>query len=187
MNNPEANIFLTVEAWAEIVIKEWVKHAAALNIHPEHPLTADRFYHYITRQANGDPVKIEFTFDFYLHFVNWGVGRGITLEDRDTYILSGKHKKYYHGGPRRPKPWYDDVFPKQLAILSHLLSEKYGQRTVLFIKTTLESFNSDGSKVSTTVETSSNQTSSSTRTTSSSPNRKITYGQHTKMRKEAGW
>jgi len=185
MNNPEANIFLTVEAWAEIVIKEWVKHASALNIHPEDPLTDDRFYHYITRQAKGDPGKIEFTFDFYLHFVNWGVGRGITLEDRDTYILSGKHKKYYDGGPRRPKPWYDDVFPKQITILSHLLSEKYGQRTVLFIKTTLESFNSDGTKVNLPSEQSSSPTPSNK--SQSSGRGKITYKMHEKIRKQNNW
>ncbi len=182
MNNPEGNILLTVEAWADIVIKEWVKRAEELNIHPEDPITPIRFYHFITRQANGDPQKIEFTFDFYLKFVNWGVGRGITLEDRDTYVLSGKQKKYYKNGPRRKKPWYDDVFPKQLTILGHLLSEKYGQRTVMFIKTTLESYNSDGSKV----EPSSTVTSP--RSTKPSTNKRgISYAEFEKRRKQQGW
>jgi len=39
---------------------------------------------------------------------------------------------------RRRKPWYDEVFPKQMTILGHLLAERYGQRTVAMIKTGIE-------------------------------------------------
>jgi len=144
--NENSNISLTVAAWAEITVKEWVKRATALGIKPSDPLSVNRFHHFITTQSGGDPQKIEFTFDFYLKFVNWGVGRGVTIAERDTYILSEKKAKYQKGAGRRPKPWYDDVFPKQLTILGHLLAEKYGQRTVALVKTTMESANSDGTK-----------------------------------------
>ena len=123
-------ISVTVAAWAEIVIKEWVKRAAALGISAGDPVSLQRFYHHIVVQADGDPVKIEFAFDFYLKFVNWGVGRGVTIEDRDTLVLAGKTT-------RRPRAWYDDVVPKQLTILGHLLAEKYGERTVAMVRTGL--------------------------------------------------
>lgn len=124
-------ISLTVEAWAEIVIKEWVKMAAALEISPKNPLTVDRFQKFLSVQADGNVDKITFTFDYYLKFVNWGVGKGVTIENRDTLVLAGITK-------RIRKPWYDQVFPKQMTILGHLLAERYGQRTVAMIKTNLE-------------------------------------------------
>lgn len=139
--NEYTNISLTVTAWAEIVVKEWINRATALGIKPSDPLSSNRFRQFLTTQADGDPQRIEFTFDFYLKFVNWGVGRGVTIADRDTYILAGKKAKYNKGEGRRPKPWYDDVFPKQLTILGHLLAEKYGHRTVALVKTTFESAN----------------------------------------------
>lgn len=125
------NLHITVEAWAEILIKEWVKRAAQLNISPDNPQSVQRFEHFITSQANGDPAIIKFTFDYYLKFTNWGVGRGVNLENRDTLILADMTK-------RRPRPFYDDVFPKQLAILGHLMLEKYKHRVVAFVKTTIE-------------------------------------------------
>lgn len=125
------NIGLTVEAWVDIVVKEWIKRARELGISPGDHVSADRFLHFVITQADGDPVKIQFTFDFYLKFVNWGVGRGVTIENRDTFIAAGKTS-------RRPKAWYDDVVPKQLTILGHLLAEKYGERTVAMVKTVVD-------------------------------------------------
>lgn len=122
---------LTVEAWADIVIKEWVKMADALQIHQKDPLTISRFENFLGVQADGDADRITFTFDYYLKFVNWGVGKGVNIENRDTLILAGATN-------RRRKPWYDEVFPKQLYILGHLLAEKYGERATMMIKTKLE-------------------------------------------------
>ena len=151
-------LHITVSAWAEIVIKEWVKRADALGIKPSDPLSVNRFRHFVTTQADGDPQRIEFTFDFYLKFVNWGVGRGVNIEDRDTFITAGKTS-------RRPRPWYDDVFPKQLTILGHLLAEKFGQRTVMLVKTTMESANTDGTKPVQSTTTSSPGSGSSSSST----------------------
>lgn len=127
----QTNIKLTVEAWADIVVKEWVRRAQQLGISPSAPMSVDRFLHFVTTQADGDPARIQFTFDFYLKFVNWGVGRGVTIENRDTFIMAGKTT-------RRPKAWYDDVVPKQLTILGHLMAEKYGERVVAMVKTAIK-------------------------------------------------
>lgn len=170
------NTSLTVEAWADIVIREWVKMASALDIAPDHPLTTERFRYFLTTQADGNIARITFTFDFYLKFVNWGVGRGVTIENRDTLIVAGKTS-------RRAKPWYDQVFPKQLTILGHLLAEKYGQRTVALIKTQLETISSEGASVSVPHAPSSHVTQSNNDTTTG----KITYAQFERIRKESGW
>lgn len=124
-------INLTVEAWAEIVVKEWVKKAAALGISPDNPLSQQRFLQHVITNSDGDPTRVEFTFDFYLKFVDWGTGRGVNFENRDILISQGLTK-------RRPKPWYTDVFYKQVAVLGHLLAEKYAIRSQFIIKTTLE-------------------------------------------------
>jgi hypothetical protein len=170
------NTSLTVEAWADIVIREWVKMAATLGIAPDHPLTTERFRYFLTTQADGNIARITFTFDYYLKFVNWGVGRGVTIENRDTLIVAGKTS-------RRRRPWYDDVFPKQLNILGHLLSERYAQRTVAMIKTTLETISSEGASVSIPHTSPSNSTLS----TSKSATGKITYAQFQRIREESGW
>jgi len=162
---------MTVEAWAEIVIKEWVKMAGVLGISPDDPLTVSRFQKFLSVQADGNVDRITFTFDFYLKFVNWGVGKGVTIDNRDTLVLSGSTT-------RRRKPWYDDVFPKQLYILGALLSERYGQRTVAMIKTQLETITSDGGTITIPRKPSGSRKSS---------NGNMTYEEFSRNRKEQGW
>lgn len=111
------NIKLTVEAWTDIVIKEWVNKAAALGISPYAPLNVNRFYHHVNTNANGDPDRVEFAFDYFLNFVDWGVGKGVTLENRDMLLSTGITK-------RRKKPFFTNVFYKQIKVLVNLLAEK---------------------------------------------------------------
>jgi hypothetical protein len=165
------NIRLTVEDWAIIVIKEWLKMARALNMKLEDPNTTERFRYFLTPQANGDIERITFTFDYYLKFVNWGVGKGVDIRNRDTLALAGLTK-------RRKKPWYDDVFPKQLFILSHLLAERYSQRAIALIKTGLGSYDSSGNLI---------KSASKPGKSSSSSSGKITYKQFQANRKKQGW
>lgn len=129
------NIELTVEAWAEITIKEWINKAAALGIAPDDPLTLDRFVHHVITNSNGDPQRVEFAYDYYLNFVDWGVGNGVTIENRDLMIRSGATS-------RRPKMWFTEVFYKQVKILSHLLEEKLAKKAVVTITTNLTKYDS---------------------------------------------
>ncbi len=124
--NENVNIQLTVEAWAEITIKEWINKAAALGIAPDDPLTLNRFVHHVITNSNGDPQRVEFAYDYYLNFVDWGVGNGVTIENRDLMISSGATK-------RRPKMWFTDVFYKEIRVLSKLLEEKYAKKTTVLI------------------------------------------------------
>ncbi len=124
------NTGLTVEAWAEITIKEWVKKAAALGVAPNHPISAERFVHHIITSSNGDPEKVEFMYDYYLNFVDWGVGKGVTLEHRDMLIGAGAII-------RRPKKFITDVFYTQVRILAKIMAKKYALKSAhVVIKST---------------------------------------------------
>lgn len=114
------NLSLTVEAWAEIVIKEWEKKIEALKIGVSYQLV-DSFYQHVYVNANGDPSRIEFAFNYYGKMVDYGVGNHVNLYDRDALIASGETS-------RRPKPWYSDTFYKQLEVLRHLIGEKTAKK-----------------------------------------------------------
>ena len=128
---------LTVEAWAEIVIKEWITKAAALGIAPDHPLSLDRFTQHVITASNGDPQRVEFAYDYWLNFIDWGVGKGVLLENRDMMVSSG-------ATTRRQKPWFTDVFYKQLKVLSHLLAEKTAKAAAVRIVANLTAYDKNG-------------------------------------------
>jgi len=58
----------------------------------------------------------------------------VSLFERETMVSSGFTS-------RKPKPWYDKVFLKQLKILRHLLAEKYALKSALIIRNNLEENN----------------------------------------------
>lgn len=118
--NTNTNISLTVEAWADIVIKEWLNKIDALGINKTGPLV-NSFESTVFTAANGDPNKVAFLLEYYYKMVDYGVGKGINLSDRDGLIAAGLTK-------RRPKPFFSDVFYKQLAVLRHLLEDKYAMK-----------------------------------------------------------
>ena len=62
--NENTNISLTVEAWADIVIKEWIKKCEALKINNT-GLLINSFVNTIYTAANGDPRRIVFAFEWY--------------------------------------------------------------------------------------------------------------------------
>jgi len=154
--NENLNTSLTVEAWADIVIKEWVTKAKALGISPFSPLSSDRFIHHVITASNGDPVRVDFAYDYWLNFIEWGVGKGVNIEDRDLMIAAGSTK-------RRPRQWFSDVFYKQLKILSHLLAEKTSKIAAFRIKTNLTAYDTNGLQRSLNKERSRNSTSVVTR------------------------
>jgi hypothetical protein len=119
------DIKLTVDAWADIVIKEWMKKVNALGIGNTTYLI-NSFIASVHTAANGDPARILFAFEWYGKMVDYGVGKYVSLDDRDGMIAGGMTK-------RRPKPWFTDTFYKQVEVLRHLLEEKHALRMERFI------------------------------------------------------
>lgn len=112
----EVSIIQTVEAWAEIVIKEWIKKAKALNI-PEREMLRS-FTNHVISNSNNDPRRVVFLFNYYVKMVDMGVGSGVKLGERDSLIAAGLTK-------RKPQDFFYGTFYKQLAVLRHLLEEKH--------------------------------------------------------------
>jgi len=116
-----ANLSLTVEAWAKIVVERWENKIVRLRIHHSGNLYKSFAVHVFT-QANGDPDKIEFAFNYYGKFVDMGVGRS---------------------GTRKKKPWYSKVFFGQVKQLGVILRSKYEYKAQLTIITNITD---DGTK-----------------------------------------
>lgn len=127
MNNNE-NTKLTVEAWADIVVKEWLKKARAMNIHEGFLLNS--FMSNVISNSNGDSSRVKFAFEWYGNMVNWGLGNGVAVGTKETMINAGLTS-------RREKPFISDVFYKQLNVLRHLMEEKTAQKMENFIVTNI--------------------------------------------------
>ena len=125
-----SEIKLTVQAWADIVIKEWITKARAMDI-PDGELMNSFKSHVITN-SEGDPVRVDFVFALHAKMVDFGVGTGVTLDTRDSQIMAGLTK-------RRRRPYLYDTFYKQLAVLRHLLEEKNALTLERFIINQIES------------------------------------------------
>lgn len=110
----QTNMNLTVEAWAEIVIDKWETMIARLKIgHSGNLLNS--FAHHVATQANGDPERIEFVFEYYGKFIDMGVGRGVPISEVQF-------------SDRKRKPWYSKTFFSQVKKLGEILSEKYAAK-----------------------------------------------------------
>ncbi len=122
------NITETVEAWAEIVIKNWRQKIIQLDIGVTGALY-DSFQHEVIGQAGSNPEKIEFAFKYYGRFVDMGVGRGVD-----------KGNPGYVNTRRKAKKWYSKVFYSETAKLRELLAEKYGIIGAAVIKENIDAF-----------------------------------------------
>jgi len=118
------NIGITVEAWAKIVIERWEQKIERLKITRTGKLAGSLAQHVYT-QANGNPEKIQFTFEYYGKFQDMGVGRGVKIAQVE-------------GSNRKRKPWYSPVFFGQVKELSRILADKYAQKGQLSIVTSFK-------------------------------------------------
>lgn len=138
------NLALTADAWVKIVIERWENKIKELNIKHTGKLL-DSFHHFINTQANGDPEKITFTFEFYGKFVDMGVGRGMPHGSRnqlgDSYYSKRNNLGQLHSYSRKPKPWYSKVFWSQFQKLKVIVHEKYNQKAQMAIITEIEKKN----------------------------------------------
>ena len=125
------NIGITVESWAKIVIERWEQKIQALRIGRYSSgkllasILANDFSRQIQRDANGNPEKIIFAFEYYGKFIDMGVGRGVKMDKVE-------------GSNRKRKPWYSKVFFGQVKELSRILAEKYAQKGQLSIVTSFK-------------------------------------------------
>jgi hypothetical protein len=112
---------LTVEAWAEITVKNWLDKIIRLNVIHSRDLF-NSFEMHVYSNAGGDVSKIEFAFLYYGKFVDMGVGRGASMGS----------------GRRKAKPWYNKQFGKEIARLRVILGEKYAEKAAFAVVDALD-------------------------------------------------
>ncbi len=108
------NIETTVQAWANIVIKNWKRKIVDLDIGSTGALF-DSLQNDVISNSNGNPKLVEFSYAYYGIFPDMGVGNGV-LQGNVSEIPT----------TRKAKPWKSKVLYSQSIKLSELLSEKYG-------------------------------------------------------------
>jgi hypothetical protein len=104
---------ITVKAWADIVIQNWIDKIYKMQVLNTHTLVrelAQDFALHIVSNSNGNPEFVEFAFRYYGRFVDMNVGRGAAF---------GSNTK------RKKKGWYSATFYAELNQLSKILAEKY--------------------------------------------------------------
>lgn len=118
------NLKLTLEAWAEIVIKIWENKLIQKNANHTYALI-NSFAHHVITNAGGDPERVEFAFNYYGKFVDMGVGRGVPWGDQDSN--------------RKKKSWYKGTWYQQVEKLVELLEEKFERKAAIAITEGLNS------------------------------------------------
>ncbi|MBN2747359.1 MAG: hypothetical protein JXR34_11595 [Bacteroidales bacterium] len=121
-NTQQTDFGLTLQAWADIVIHIWEEKTEKLKINYSYQLL-DSFMNHVIINANGDPKRVEFAFNYYGKFVDMGVGGNISLDDVGNFATT----------TRRPKQWYSKTFFSQVIRLGEILAQKYAKRAALLI------------------------------------------------------
>lgn len=149
---------ITLEAWADIVIKNWIAKIIKLRAYDTKALVRS-FEQHVWENANGNPERVVFAFLYYGRFVDMGVGEGKS----STGALSRDQKRivkrqFKHGNDemgfhkwksfnnynaaylkeRVAKPWYSSVLFAEVQKLQGILAEKYAHKATLYIVENLD-------------------------------------------------
>lgn len=107
--------------WAQITIELWQFKIAQFGLisrnrhysNPDEPTPQsliDSFTYHVSQQSGGDQALVSFAFNYYIHMLDMGVGKGVRLGD----VSNRKKYKVYS------KPLYS-----QILRLTELLAEEY--------------------------------------------------------------
>lgn len=117
----------TVDAWADIVTKQWRGAINKLNIHSTGALYESIAYDVI----GGDyPQFVRFSFNYYGIHVNFGHGKEISVGNRGDLGFTPE---------RKPKYWYTPVIYRETAKLSEILANKFGENAAGLIVDRIQS------------------------------------------------
>lgn len=111
---------LTLEAWADIVLKNWLQKIMKMYIIDTMSL-AKSLEHHVYLNSNGNPERVEFAFMYYGRFVDMGVGEGKSQNGSLKNLSVEKSFK-----ERIARKWYSPVFYSEVMKLQNILAEKYG-------------------------------------------------------------
>ena len=121
-----ADIKQTLSEWAEKVITIWEERMSQLGVNNA-SAHAGSFVHHIISQSNGDVARIEFAFAYFLKFTDMGVGKGVTLQNRDSVVTR-----------RTQKMWFSKTFLLEVRKLANIMAAQYGFQGTLLIKENID-------------------------------------------------
>jgi len=106
----------TIVEWADRVVEIWINQMIQLGIHnaAQH---ANSFEWHAYNAAGGNIAKVTFVFEYFLKFTDMGVGRGVSLSDRQYLVKNN----------RKEKPWYSKTFLLEVKKLQNILAQKYAR------------------------------------------------------------
>lgn len=130
------DIHKTVKAWEFFTRKDWAKNFTRLRI--GNTAAANNRVEGKIIGAEGGTERIEFTYDFVLNFVRWGVGRGVDIGDVRFLTIARRLEGKRAGNRRKPKRWFEKPYRFNVARLAELLGEKYRDKSIQTIVHTIE-------------------------------------------------
>lgn len=120
---------ITLENWAIITIREWIRKIRELGITNSGALIAS-FEANVVTNAGGDLEKVVFAFEYYGKMVDWGVGKSVNIETRRALESAGLTK-------RKKQEWFKQFY-HELNVLKNLYAEKYAIQFTQQIVSSLE-------------------------------------------------
>lgn len=120
---------ITLENWAMITIREWIRKIRELDIDRSGQLV-NSFEATVITASGGDIEKIVFAFEYYGKMVDWGVGKGVNVEVRRALESAGLTT-------RKKREWFKQFY-HELAVLKHLYAEKYAVQFNIQVSSSIE-------------------------------------------------
>lgn len=95
-----------MSAFIDVMIHRWQREIRKMNIGREGDLS-DSFTK--STGAGGDVITGRSRFNYYGRMVDWGVGKGVTIEEQRSGIAATRDRAR-KSNRRKPKPWYMSVW-----------------------------------------------------------------------------
>lgn len=126
----------TAKAWAEITIKDFEKAIRKYKIGQYGKRSGKKSneklaksFKFSIRGADSDRLNILIQFLYWGSFTEWGVGKGVSIEDVPILSKARGLIGREDGQRRMPKRWYSRTIYYEVKQLSKILVEKYNIET----------------------------------------------------------
>lgn len=113
-----------VKRWAEFTLLKIHERIKKLKVHDTGTLQAS-INAVVKETSKGDTQLIRFFHEFYGAFVEWGVGRGVSVKSKKEDY---QYYKTLGNKGRRPRPWGGRILWYQEKRLAELASEETGKQ-----------------------------------------------------------
>jgi hypothetical protein len=134
----EGDVNKALEDWKDILIEKW-----QWNLFMKKIWHTGSGYDSFKGTVNGAiNAVVTFFFNYYLKFVDMGVGKGVKITDvKENSISRQLLGRKYKGDHRRPKKWYSKELAYNTHKLGPILQKVYGKAAVGMTVESLQSLN----------------------------------------------